>query len=170
MKLLTFMFLIIALVFQVNAQEKTVREYEKLSDIAGIENCKNMVEKSFSYFNYLDGSESFIESDYLSDPESGFKTVRFYFTFRNEDPFIGDITIMETEQYCQSHIQLSIVDESVSCKDWKNNSPDNWEDLFSKGQVNWATNGKHNVLFQELNSKKGCQFSVFISDMEIIDN
>tara|TARA_B100000700_G_scaffold331722_1_gene467570 strand:- start:45885 stop:46379 length:495 start_codon:yes stop_codon:yes gene_type:complete len=156
--------------FNVNAQETSMKEYEKLSEIAGIENCKNMVEKSFSYFNYLEGSDSFIKSDYLSDKESGFKTVRFYFTFRNQDPFIGDITIMETKQYCQSHIQLSIVDESVSCKEWKNNSPDNWKDLFLKEQVNWATNGKHNVLFQELNSEKGCQFSVFISDMEIIDN
>jgi len=163
-------FLIALPFFNVYGQEQEKREYEKISEMAGIENCQSMVDKSFRYFNYLDGSESFIESDYLTDESVGFKTVRFYFTFRNNDPFIGDITIMETPQYCQSHIQLSIVDESVSCKEWKEESPDNWEDLFLKDQVNWASNGKHNVLFQKLNSEKGCQFTVFISDMEVIDN
>lgn len=127
--------------------------------------CDTLINDNFSFFNYLNDSEYHIEVSTFQAPDDSFKSIRYMFNSDYVDPILGDLTIVQSKNFCQSFLNISMIDNNVTCDVWKQVNGNQWNNIEKSGVINWASNGKYKALFQSVNDVRGCQVNFYITNI-----
>lgn len=157
----------------INAQ---TYQYSDFIEQAGILKCQHLVDKNFDYFNRLKvfnnpqiDEKIHMDGSYFKSPDNLINSLRLYFNYSFEEPIIGDVSFVQTSKYCQSFLNILMVDDSVTCEQWKQANGNQWRDLENNNTINWANNEKFNALFQKINNNNGCAITIYITDIEFFN-
>ena len=130
-----------------------------------IKKCDKLINENFSFFNYFQGEQYHLETSNFSAPDNSFKTIRYYFNSGFVDPILGDLTVVQSDGFCQSSLNITMIDNEVSCDVWKNSNGEQWNNIVDDGVVNWASNNKYKALFQRTSNGRGCQVTFYITNI-----